>query len=230
MAIEITWYGHSTWLVKTGSHAILIDPFFNDNPSAPIQADDAKCDFILLTHAHYDHMADVASIAKRCQAPLVSNYDLCQWFTKKGGLAADKSIGMNLGGAMQLPFGRVKMTIAHHSSMLPDGSYGGNPCGFILDMDDKRLYFAGDTALFGDMQLIGDEGLDLAVVPIGDIFTMGPDDALRAVKMLRPKQVAPTHYNTWPPIAQDAAAWAERVQRETGAKVHLPRPGGTFEI
>ena len=228
MTIQITWLGHATWLVKSGDTTLLIDPFLNEyNPAAAMKPDEVQCDYILVTHGHSDHIADAVAIAKRCQAPVISNYDLCQWLTKQG---VQETVGMNLGGSVKLPFGRVKMTIAHHSSMLPDGSYGGNPCGFILFLEDKKLYFAGDTALFGDMQFIGDQGLDLAVLPIGDLFTMGPEDALLAVKMLRPKHVLPAHYNTWPPIAQDAEKWKTEVQQATGAKVHLPRPGETIEI
>jgi L-ascorbate metabolism protein UlaG (beta-lactamase superfamily) len=137
---------------------------------------------------------------------------------------------MNIGGAIELPFGRVKQTIAHHSSTLPDGSSGGNPCGYLLTIDGLKIYFACDTGLFYDMKLIGSGGLDLAVLPIGDRFTMGPDDALEAVKLLEPRRVVPSHYNTWPPIAQDAAAWAERVRRETHAEPIVVPPGGTVML
>jgi len=138
---------------------------------------------------------------------------------------------MNLGGAINLPFGRVKSTLAHHSSTLPDGSPGGNPGGFLLALaDGKKIYFACDTALFGDMALIGEEGLDLAVLPIGDRFTMGPDDSIRAIKLLKPKRVAPAHYNTWPPIAQDAQAWAARARSETAAQPIVIEPGGKITL
>ena len=137
---------------------------------------------------------------------------------------------MNLGGAVDLPFGRLKMTLAHHSSTLPDGSPGGNPCGFLLELDGRRVYFACDTALFGDMQWIGRGGLDAAILPIGDLFTMGPADSLEATKLLRPRKVLPSHYNTWPPIAQDAAAWADSVRRETDATPLTPQPGEVIEL
>jgi L-ascorbate metabolism protein UlaG (beta-lactamase superfamily) len=137
---------------------------------------------------------------------------------------------MNLGGGVDLPFGRVQMTLAQHSSSLPDGSYGGCAGGFLLTIDGQKLYFAGDTALFDEMQRIGAAGLDLAVLPIGDRFTMGPDDALEAVKMLRPKRVVPCHYNTWPPIQQDARRWAERVKSETSATPQVLEPGGKFTL
>jgi L-ascorbate metabolism protein UlaG (beta-lactamase superfamily) len=122
------------------------------------------------------------------------------------------------------------MTIAHHSSALPDGTPGGNPGGFLLTLADARIYFAGDTALFADMQLYGRGGLDLAILPIGDLFTMGPEDSIEAIKLLNPDHVAPCHYNTWPPIAQDAAAWAAAVRSQTSAQPHTPKPGGAIEL
>jgi len=129
------------------------------------------------------------------------------------------------------PFGYLKLTPAQHGSSLPDGSYGGNPAGFLLTTPDgKKVYIAGDTGLFGDMQLIGDEGLDLAVIPIGDNYTMGPDDALRAVKLLRPKQVVPVHYNTWELIAQDPKAWKKRVEAETKTQVLVLKPGDSISL
>ena len=171
---------------------------------------------MLVSHGHFDHVADAASIAKRTGATVVANYEICQWLGNQG---ATKSEPMNIGGGIQLPFGRVQMTIAHHSSVLPDGAGGGNPGGFLLTLDGgKRIYFACDTGLFDDMKHIGAGGLDLAVLPIGDRFTMGPDEALEAVKLLAPAKVTPSHYNTWPPIAQDAAAWAARVKAETKAR------------
>ena len=138
---------------------------------------------------------------------------------------------MQHGGGFNFPFGRVKLTLAFHGSMLPDGSYGGNPCGFlIMFKDGKKIYAAQDTGLFGDMKLIGEEGLDLAILPIGDNYTMGPDDALRAVKMLEPRKVLPIHYNTFPLIAQDAAAWAERVRADTKAEPVILQPGEWMEV
>jgi L-ascorbate metabolism protein UlaG (beta-lactamase superfamily) len=137
---------------------------------------------------------------------------------------------MNLGGGVDQPFGRVKMTLAHHSSVLPDGTYGGNPAGFLLELAGTRIYFACDTALFFDMKMIGSGGLDLAVVPIGDQFTMGPADAVEATKLLNPKRVAPCHYNTWPPIAQDAQAWAQQIRMYTAADPVVLEPGEKIVI
>ena len=138
---------------------------------------------------------------------------------------------MHIGGGHMHPFGYLKLTLALHGSGLPDGSYGGNPCGFLLTTQDgQKLYLAMDTGLFGDMKLIGEEGLDLATIPIGDNFTMGPDDALRAVKFLEPKVVIPVHYNTWDLIGQDPNAWAERVQQETKTRVVVLKPGESYSL
>jgi len=227
--MELTWLGHATWLLKTGSHTILLDPFLDDSPTAPTKSDKVSADFILVSHGHGDHIADCAKIAKRTGALVISNYEICTWLAGQG---VSKTLGHNLGGGSQHPFGRVQLTIAHHSSQLPDGSNGGNPSGFLLSLaaEKLRIYFACDTGLFYDMKLIGSAGLDLAVLPIGDLFTMGPDDALSAVNLLHPKHVIPSHFNTWPPIAQDAPAWAERVKAETQAVPHVLKPGETFKL
>jgi len=228
MTVTITWLGHATWQVQTGRHTLVIDPFFDGNPAATMAAKDVHCDYVLVSHGHGDHVGDAAAIANRCDATVISNYDLCLWLSNTQGV--QKTLGMNLGGSATLPFGRVKMTVAHHSSMLPDGSYGGNPCGFVLRLPEKTLYFACDTALFGDMKYIGDMGIDVAVLPIGDLFTLGPEDALEAVKLLRPKQVIPSHYNTWPPIAQDARGWAKVVEQQTSSKVCVLEVGEALKL
>lgn len=226
---EITWLGHASWLLKTGEHTLLVDPFLSDSPTAPVKADEVPADFILISHGHFDHVGDAAAIANRTGATIVSIFEIAQWFAKNHGV--EKTLGMNLGGETTLPFGRVKLTLAFHSSTLPDGSGGGSPCGFLLRLDEgKTIYFACDTALFGDMALIGKANLDMAVLPIGDLFTMGPDDALEAVKLLKPKRVIPSHFNTWPPIAQDADAWAGRVKKETSVDVTVLKPGESFTI
>ena len=184
--MELTWLGHATWLLKTGPHTILLDPFLDDSPTAPIKADKVAADFILVSHGHGDHIADCAKIAKRTGALVISNYEICTWLAGQG---VSKSLGHNLGGGSQHPFGRVQLTIAHHSSQLPDGSNGGNPSGFLLTLaaEKLRIYFACDTGLFYDMKLIGSAGLDLAVLPIGDLFTMGPDDALERRQSTAPE-------------------------------------------
>lgn len=223
MAIELTWYGHATWGLWTGEHSVLIDPFFEGSPVAPVKASHVAADFILVSHGHADHVSDAAPIANRCGATVISNYEITQWLAQKHQVR--HVIGGNLGGAVRLPFGQVKLTLAHHSSQLPDGTYGGNPCGFLISLPRLKIYFACDTGLFADMELIGRAGIDVAVLPIGDLFTMGPDDAIEAVKLLRPKRVLPSHFNTWPPIAQDAEQWAARVRSETTAEPIVLTPG-----
>jgi L-ascorbate metabolism protein UlaG (beta-lactamase superfamily) len=225
---KLTWYGHATLGLETGGKHILIDPFFSGNPSAPLSADKVQADYILVTHGHGDHVGDTVAIAKRTGATVISNFEICNWLNKQG---VQNTHAQHLGGGFKHPFGYLKLTLALHGSALPDGSYGGNPAGFLLTTNDgKKIYLAGDTGLFGDMQLIGDEGLDLAVIPIGDNFTMGPEDALRAVKLLRPKVVIPIHYGTWGLIDQDATTWAHRVKAESGADVIVLEPGKSFSM
>lgn len=227
MATEITWLGHGCWSIVTGGHRILLDPFLNDSPTAPIKADEAEADYILISHGHFDHVADAVSIAKRTGATVVAVFEICEWLGKQG---IEKTEPMNTGGGIELPFGRVKMTPAHHSSVLPDGTYAGNPVGYLLTLEERKIYFACDTALFLDMRLIGTTGLDLAVLPIGDRYTMGPEDAIEATKLLQPKRVAPAHYNTWPPIAQDAKAWADRTRAHTAAEPVVLEPGESITL
>jgi len=225
MAINLTWFGHATWLVDTGEHKILLDPFFNDNPSSPIKADEAVADTILISHGHFDHIADAASIANRTGAKVVAIYEIAQWLATNHGV--QDTVGMNIGGSVDLGRGSAKMVPAIHSSSLPDGTYGGEPAGFVLTIGETKIYFACDTALFSDMQLIGQSEINLAVLPIGDLFTMGPADSVEAAKMVGANQVLPTHYNTWPPIEQDANAWAERIRSSTSSTPVVLEPGQT---
>jgi len=229
MSTKITWYGHATIGVETSDgYKILIDPFFTGNPAASTTADKVEADFIVVSHGHGDHVGDALEIAKRTGALIISNYEITNWFTAQG---AEKVHPQHLGGGFKHPFGYLKLTLALHGSALPDGSYGGNPAGILLTTNDgHKLYFAQDTGLFGDMALIGDEGVDLAMLPIGDNFTMGPADALRAVKLVRPRCVIPIHYNTWPLIAQDAEAWAKQVEAETETKARVLNPGDVFTL
>jgi L-ascorbate metabolism protein UlaG (beta-lactamase superfamily) len=226
MSAILTWYGHATLGLTIDKYRLLVDPFFTGNPAATTTASDVQADYILISHGHGDHVGDAVSIAKRTGATIISNAEISGWFEKQGL----KAHAQHLGGGYTYPFGYLKLTLALHGSALPDGSNGGNPSGFLLTTQGKKLYLAGDTGLFGDMRLIGEEGVELAVVPIGDNYTMGPDDALRAVKMLQPKQVIPIHFSTWDLIAQDAGGWAKRVESETSARVHVLRPGGSFEL
>lgn len=227
MASQLRWLGHGTWLIQTNGTRIILDPFLDDSPVAPVKSKDIQADYILVSHGHFDHIADADKIAKACGSTVISTYEICEWLARRG---VEKTHAMNIGGSYNFPFGRVKMTPAVHTSMLPDGSYGGNPAGFLLTLAEGKVYFACDTGLFLDMQLIGQEGLTLAALPIGDNFTMGPEDALHAVKLLRPKVVVPVHTNTWPLIAQDPQAWAERVYRETEVKAVVLEPGQSINL
>lgn len=228
MTTTVTWLGHGSWSLKTAESSVLLDPFLDDSPTAPVKAADVEADYILVSHGHFDHVADVASIANRTAATVVAIHEIGQWFQDQQGV--QNLVQMNLGGGVSLPFGHVKMTLAHHSSQLPDGSYGGNPAGFLLTLEEKKIYFACDTALFSDMQQIGEEGIDVAVLPIGDLFTMGPADAVKAVEWIRPQRVVPAHYNTWPPIEQDAQQWAEQVRQKTDAEPLVLAPGESFDL
>jgi L-ascorbate metabolism protein UlaG (beta-lactamase superfamily) len=223
MSTRIRWLGHAALLIESDGNHLLIDPFLTGNPVAPIKATEVPANYILVSHGHGDHLGDTIPIAQRTGATVICNYEISEWLTRQG---VARVHGMQHGGAHSFPFGRVKFTLAFHGSVLPDGSNGGNPCGFHLTLrDNNKIYDAADTGLFGDMRLIGEEGIDLAFLPIGDNYTMGPDDALRAVKMLQPKKVLPIHYNTFELIAQDADAWANRVRQETGVQAVVLKPG-----
>ena len=227
MSATVTFLGHGTFAIETGGKTILIDPFLTDNPSASTTADDVAADFIIVTHGHGDHVGDTVGIAQRTGALVIANFEIIDWLGKQG---LTNTHPQHIGGAHAYDFGTVKLTIAHHGSALPDGSNGGNPCGVLLKLPEGTIYHAADTGLFYDMKLIGEEGIDLAIVPIGDNFTMGPDDALRAVKLIEPKRVIPDHYNTWPLIEQDANAWAERVNAETPAEPLVLQPGDSCSL
>ncbi|TWT83096.1 metal-dependent hydrolase [Planctomycetes bacterium CA13] len=225
---KLTWLSHSSWLIETETHKILLDPFFNDNPTATVTSKDFNSvSYILISHGHFDHVADAASVAKHSGATVISSFEIANWFTDTQHVKA--TYGMNLGGSAEFPFGTVQMIPAHHSSQLPDGSYGGSPAGFLLTIENKRIYFACDTAIFSDMRLYAHK-VDVAIVPIGDLFTMGIDDSIRAIKLIEPAAVLPTHYNTWPPIEQDPDDWASRVTGETSATPIVLPVNGSFEI
>ena len=226
MAVTVTFLGHGCFSFETGGKTLLVDPFFTGNPAAATSADKVAADLIVVTHGHGDHVGDTVAIAERTGCVVVANFEICEWLRNQG---VKNASDQHIGGVVRHGLGdeevAIKLTIAHHGSMLPDGSNGGNPCGVLLKFPDCTVYHAADTGLFYDMKLIGDEGIDLAILPIGDRYTMGPDDALKAVKLIRPKRVIPDHYDTWPIIEQDAAAWAKRVKKQTIAKAIVLKPG-----
>jgi L-ascorbate metabolism protein UlaG (beta-lactamase superfamily) len=227
MTIKITWFSHSAFQLDIDGIIVLVDPFITGNPLATISADELDADYILLTHAHGDHLGDTVPIAERTNAQVIGMAEVAYWMEAHG---IENTHAQNTGGSYRHPFGEVKFVKAEHSSSFPDGTYGGQACGIVLTTDDKRLYFAGDTALFSDMKLVGELEIDLACLPIGDNFTMGPSDAVTATKWIHPKAVFPIHYNTFPVIVQDAAGWARRVNNETSAQAIVVDPGSGFSI
>ena len=218
MAADIKWLGHSTFLIDFDGRGVLIDPFLTGNPVARTVAADLSPDIILLTHAHGDHVADALDIADASGATIVCNFEMGDWYMAQG---YENVFQGNPGGSFRNDWMSAKWTIAFHSSSFPDGSYGGQPNGFVIRGGGATIYHAGDTSLFSDMRLIGDEGLDVALLPIGDVFTMGVDDSIKAAQLLRAGIVVPMHYNTFPPIEQDAAAWARRIDSETDSAARV---------
>ncbi|MDO4629159.1 MAG: metal-dependent hydrolase [Planctomycetia bacterium] len=225
---RIQFLGHNAWLLTVGAFRVLIDPFLTGNPVAATVAEKVDADYILVSHGHGDHFGDTLKIAKRTGAVVVAIAEIAGYVTSHG---YENTVAMNIGGTVALPFGRLKMVQAIHSSTLPDGTPGGNSAGFLLTLaDGKTLYFACDTALYGDMILLKKPSpVDYAFLPIGDLFTMGPDDALEAVKLIQSRFVVPCHYNTWKVIAQDPLAWKTRVEAETDTEVIILQSGEIIE-
>ena len=223
--VSFTYYGHACFLLDDGKYKVLCDPFLTGNPKATVQLEDVEADFILITHAHGDHLGDAPEIADRTGAGLVGIPEVL-------GLCDERVPGlkqhpMNLGGSLTLPFGKVRMTLAQHSSGVP----GGIACGYVIYMGGLKIYFAGDTALFSDMQLIGKkDDLDYAILPVGDNYTMGLEDAAMAAQLLNARHIIPVHYNTWPIINQDVRHYKEITEAMSRAEVHIVEPGGTWKM
>ena len=224
--VKFSYYGHAAFLLDDGTNRVLVDPFLTGNPTASIAANEAACDFILLTHAHGDHLGDAPSIAARTGAAIVAIPEVIS--VCEGQACAEiKSHPMNIGGSLDLPFGKVRMTFAQHSA----GVAGGIACGFVIYIGGKVVYYSGDTALFSDMQLIGrKDAIDYAVLPIGDNYTMGLEDAAMAAQGLNASHVIPIHYDTWPIIAQEVNHYKEVTEAMTRAKVNVVAPGETIEL
>jgi len=227
--MKLTYLSHSCFLLETGTHRLLIDPFLSGNPKAPVKAETVKCDFILISHGHGDHVGDAVAIAKRNNATIISNYEIATYCSEQGA----KSHGMHIGGGHNFPFGRVKLTIAHHGSGYHTEKgflYLGNPVGFLITAGGKTIYHSGDTGLFLDMQLIGQlNRIDVALLPIGDNFTMGIDDAVKAVEFLKPQVAIPMHYKTFDVIDADPLEFAGKALA-AGTRAEVLDIGKSFEF
>lgn len=224
--MKIKFHGHAFVEVDTGSHIILIDPFVTGNPDCDLKPGDVKCDFIIPTHGHGDNFGDTIEIAKQNNATVIGMFEVANYCGARGVTAHP----MNTGGAYNFPFGRVKLTIAKHSSSFPDGTYAGDAHGVLITVGDKTFYLAGDTALFYDMKLIGEmHKIDAAFLPIGDDFTMGVDDAVKAVEFIQPRIAVPIHYNTFDIIKSDANDFKRKVE-SIGKKCVIMKAGDVLEI
>ena len=220
--MKIQFLGHACFLLDDGAHKALVDPYLTGNPLAAVSANEVEADMIFVTHGHGDHVGDAVSIARRTGAQVCCPIELGEAVFVPAGISV---VSGNLGGWTKTPFGRVKLTAAIHGS----GVAGGLACGFVFEMRGKKIYHAGDTALTSDMALLAAEGIDVALLPIGDFYTMGPEDALRAVEMIRPGLTIPMHFNTMPPIVQDGDAFASAVQAD-GFPAKVLQPGETLEL
>jgi len=223
---QLTYLSHSSFLIDDGTNQVIIDPFLTGNSNAPIQAADVMAKFIVLTHGHGDHLGDAFAIAKRNDALIIAVNELAN-YTASQGLNAHN---MHIGGGWNFPFGRLKFTIAHHGSANGEGQYMGEPAGVVISMGGKKIYHCGDTGLFLDMKLIGElNKIDVLCVPIGDNFTMGIDDAVKAVEFVNPVLAIPMHYNTFPVIQQDPHEFKSKVE-SIGKKAMVMEYGQTLEV
>ncbi len=220
--MELTSLGHACFTLSQQKETLIFDPFLSNNPFAPVKPGDVKPSYILVSHMHADHFGDTEVIAKVNEATVISTAEVAGYCAGKGL----KTHKMHIGGKHAFPFGWVKLTPALHGS----GIAGGLACGFLIDFYGKTVYFAGDTGLFSDMQYIGNHHPDVALLPIGDNFTMGPDDALECAGLVKARTVIPMHYNTWPQIKQDPEAFRTAVETKTESKVIILAPGESLEL
>ncbi len=225
--MKLRYFSHSAFQITTAKgKRILIDPFLDNNPTSPVKSKDVAADYIILTHAHSDHIGDSFPIAQRCNSTFICVNELANYCSAKGFNAHN----MHIGGGYNFDFGRVKFTIAHHGSQTPEGQYAGEPAGVIINADGKSLYHTGDTALFYDMKLIGEMNpIDYLLLPIGDNFTMGLEDAVKAAELVQPKIVIPMHYNTFPVIQTDPNEFKKKVE-DKGLKCRVMNFGEEIEL
>lgn len=222
MNAKFHYINHACFMIEKNNSAIIFDPFLDGNPEG-LQANDIKADYIFISHGHFDHLGSAFEIAKNCDATIISTAEICGLAEAAGC----KAHAMHLGGTFMFPFGKVRVAMAFHGSGVP----GGHACGFVVDFYGTKVYFAGDTALYSDMQLLPQlDAFNYAVLPIGGNFTMDPKDAAIAAKLLQAKYVIPVHYNTWPPITQDVDAYKADVEATTSSKVLIVKPGETIEL
>jgi L-ascorbate metabolism protein UlaG (beta-lactamase superfamily) len=226
--MHVTYFGHSCFLVNLGSTKLLFDPFISDNPLAnAVDTESIRADYILVSHGHWDHTADLVKLAKQTGAKVISNFEIITWLSKHG---IENGHAMNIGGHWMFDFGKVKCVNAIHSSTMPDGAFGGNPMGFLIETDNIHFYYAGDTALHYDMKLIGDfKKMNYAFLPMGNNFTMGIDNALIASEFIRCDRIIGMHYDTFDSIKIDHAE-ARRKFELNGKELYLMKIGETIEM
>jgi L-ascorbate metabolism protein UlaG (beta-lactamase superfamily) len=225
--MKLRYFSHSAFQLTTDNGIkILVDPFLNDNPTSPVKADEVEANYIVLTHAHGDHLGDAFSIADRCKSTFICVNELAEYCKSKGYNAHN----MHIGGGYNFEFGRIKFTIAHHGSLTPDNFYGGEPAGVIISADGKNVYHTGDTGLFYDMKLIGEmTPIDYMLLPIGDNFTMGITDAVKGAELVSPKVAIPMHYNTFPVIEADPNEFKNKAE-EKGISTSVLQFGEEIEL
>ena len=226
--LRLTYHGHSCWEMTDGRHRILVDPFLTGNSLARVAPKDfQKLDALLVSHGHDDHVGDGVEIAKRSGATVVANFEIVGWFDKQGCPGHP----LHQGGGHAFPWGHVKLTVAHHGSTGPGGEALGNPCGFVITMGGHKVYHSGDTALFSDMRLIGEMWgpLDVALLPIGDNFTMGLEDGVKATEFLGARTAVPMHYDTFDIIKADPREFVRKVEAAGRGARHVA-PGDSLEL
>jgi L-ascorbate metabolism protein UlaG (beta-lactamase superfamily) len=223
---KLTYLSHSAWLVESGGFTIVVDPFLDGNPTATVKPAEIDANYIIVTHAHGDHLGDAIPMAKASNGTIITNFEISNYCAAQGA----NSHPMHIGGSHMFPFGKVKLTHALHGSSFPDGSYGGNPAGIVFNVEGKNIYHTGDTGLFSDMKLIGElDKIDIMLVNIGDNFTMGVDDALKAVEFVQPKMVIPMHFKTFDIIDVEPDEFVKKLI-EKGFNGLVLKPNESFEF